>query len=54
MRDLRARGVTFLTFDSEGSSEDDVTTRADGTRSAWFEDSEGNLLALVEFATSAA
>lgn len=42
--DLRARGVEFQTFDAEGLTWDDGVATFDGTRSAWFEDPDGNIL----------
>lgn len=41
---LRAKGVTFQTFDAEGLTWDDGVATFDGTRSAWFEDPDGNIL----------
>jgi len=46
--DLKQRGVQFEEYDFPGF--DKATSLADsgGTRAAWFKDSEGNLLCLVE------
>lgn len=41
---LRAKGVEFQTFDAEGLTWDDGVATFDGTRSAWFEDPDGNIL----------
>lgn len=41
---LRERGVEFQTFDAEGLTWDDGVATFDGTRSAWFEDPDGNIL----------
>ncbi len=41
---LRERGVQFQTFDAEGLTWDDGVATFDGTRSAWFEDPDGNIL----------
>ena len=48
VRDLKQRGVQFEEYDFPGF--DKVTGIADsgGGRAAWFKDSEGNLLCLVE------
>lgn len=51
VRQLRSRGVAFEESSSrEFETVDGVATSPDGSRAAWFKDSEGNLLALVEFA----
>lgn len=43
--DLRARGVTFQTFDLEGLTwEDGVATMDGGVRGVWFADPDGNIL----------
>jgi catechol 2,3-dioxygenase-like lactoylglutathione lyase family enzyme len=43
---LREKGVTFQTFDLEGTQWDDgVATMGDGAfKSVWFEDPDGNIL----------
>lgn len=49
IRTLRARGVVFERYDDmpgERSGEGAVT--AGGAKAAWFKDSEGNVLALVQ------
>jgi len=47
MRDLRARGVRFEEYDLPGlKTEDGVATLGD-LQSAWFKDSEGNVLAVT-------
>ena len=50
VRELRSRGVAFEEYDtSDVETSDGVATETDGSRAAWFKDSEGNLLVLVEF-----
>ena len=44
--ELRARGVTFETYDMPGMK-DHVATGG-GARTAWFKDTEGNILAVVQ------
>lgn len=44
--DLRARGITFDTFEAEGLSWADGVAEMGGTRSAWFHDPDGNILAV--------
>ena len=47
MAELRRRGVTFEDYDFPGIKTDNgVMTLPDGTRGAWFKDSEGNILAI--------
>lgn len=45
--ELRSRGVTFKDYDLEDfKTEGGVLTTPEGSKVAWFEDSEGNILAL--------
>ena len=45
---LRAKGVTFQTFEAEGLGWDDgVASYGDTYRSVWFEDPDGNILNVV-------
>jgi hypothetical protein len=48
VRDLRERGVQFEDYDFPGFDKATGIADAGGTRGAWFKDSEGNLLGLVE------
>ena len=44
---LRDRGVELMEFDYDGmSTEDGVMTDPDGNQAIWFQDSEGNILAM--------
>jgi catechol 2,3-dioxygenase-like lactoylglutathione lyase family enzyme len=46
---LRARGVVFEEYDfGTGRTVDGILTDSDGSLNAWFTDSEGNILGLVE------
>lgn len=46
--ELKARGVTFEHYDMpEATIGDDIVT-AGGAKAAWFKDSEGNILAIVQ------
>jgi predicted enzyme related to lactoylglutathione lyase len=47
--DLKARGVTFEHYDVPGMErvDGDIVT-AGGAKAAWFKDSEGNILALIQ------
>jgi catechol 2,3-dioxygenase-like lactoylglutathione lyase family enzyme len=44
--DLRARGVTFETFDAEGLTWDDGVASMPGGRSVWMSDPDGNIIAV--------
>ena len=47
LADLRQRGVTFEDYDMPGlKTEDGVVTMPDGSKGAWFKDSEGNILSV--------
>jgi catechol 2,3-dioxygenase-like lactoylglutathione lyase family enzyme len=45
---LRARGVVFEEYDFGPGTIDGIMTDSDGSLNAWFTDSEGNILGLVE------
>jgi predicted enzyme related to lactoylglutathione lyase len=48
VRELEARGVTFIDYDLPGlKTVDGIATMGD-TKGAWFKDSEGNILALIQ------
>ncbi|HET6598793.1 MAG TPA: VOC family protein [Burkholderiaceae bacterium] len=44
--ELKARGVEFEHYDMAGQEGDIVT--AGGARAAWFKDSEGNIMAVIQ------
>jgi catechol 2,3-dioxygenase-like lactoylglutathione lyase family enzyme len=44
---LKARGVRFEHYDMPGADADGIVT-AGGAKAAWFKDSEGNILALIQ------
>jgi len=47
--DLKSRGVKFEDIDQPGiKTENHIATMPDGTRSAWFTDPDGNIIALGE------
>ena len=48
MAALREKGVVFLDYDFPGLKTVDGVAELEGERSAWFEDSEGNILALMQ------
>jgi hypothetical protein len=45
---LRGKGVTFMDYDFPGLKTVDGVAEIGGEKSAWFADSEGNILALSE------
>ena len=48
VRELKARGVQFEEYDMPGMKTEDGIATAAGAKSAWFKDSEGNILALIQ------
>jgi catechol 2,3-dioxygenase-like lactoylglutathione lyase family enzyme len=46
--DLKARGVTFEEYDMPGLKTKDGIATGGGAKSAWFKDTEGNILAVVQ------
>jgi predicted enzyme related to lactoylglutathione lyase len=48
IRDLEARGVKFEKYDMPGERSPAGAVIAGGAKAAWFKDSEGNIMALVE------
>jgi predicted enzyme related to lactoylglutathione lyase len=47
--DLKARGVTCESYDFPGFDKQTSIADAPGTRAAWFKDTEGNLIGLIQF-----
>jgi predicted enzyme related to lactoylglutathione lyase len=45
---LKAKGVTFETYDIPGEKSPQGAITAGGAKAAWFKDSEGNIMALIE------
>lgn len=48
VNDLRAQGVNFQEYDQPGLKTVNGIAEMPGERSAWFEDSEGNIIAIGE------
>jgi catechol 2,3-dioxygenase-like lactoylglutathione lyase family enzyme len=46
--ELKARGVKFEEYDAPGMKTVNGIATAGGAKAAWFKDSEGNILALVQ------
>jgi catechol 2,3-dioxygenase-like lactoylglutathione lyase family enzyme len=48
--EIRSKGVTFEDYDfgDDFRTEDGILTGPDGSKGAWFKDSEGNILGLTE------
>jgi predicted enzyme related to lactoylglutathione lyase len=47
VEELKARGVVFEKYDMPGADENGIVT-AGGAKAAWFKDSEGNIMALIQ------
>jgi hypothetical protein len=45
--ELQRRGVTMEKYDLPGTDADGITTE-DGTKAAWFKDTEGNIMAIIQ------
>ena len=45
---LKARGVVFENYDIPGEKSPSGVITAGGAKAAWFKDSEGNILAIIE------
>jgi len=52
--ELKARGVVFEDYDMPGERSASGAITAGGAKAAWFKDSEGNIMALIETLGSAA
>ena len=48
VRELRARGVVFEEYDMPGLKTVDGIATAGDSRAAWFKDSEGNIMAIIQ------
>src|ERR1700752_1833862 len=46
--ELKARGVTFEEYDVPGMTTVNSISTAGGAKTAWFKDTEGNILAIVQ------
>ena len=46
--ELKARGVVFENYDMPGERSASGAVTAGGAKAAWFKDSEGNILALIQ------
>jgi len=46
--ELKARGVTFEEYDMPGLKTKDSIATGGGAKTAWFKDTEGNILAIVQ------
>ena len=48
MKALKARGVKFEDYDMPGERSAEGAVTAGGAKAAWFKDSEGNIMALIQ------
>ena len=46
--ELKARGVQFEHYDMPGAKTDSDIVTAGGAKAAWFKDSEGNIMAIIQ------
>ena len=46
--ELKSRGVAFEEYDMPGQKSPSGAVTAGGAKAAWFKDTEGNILALVQ------
>lgn len=46
--ELRARGIVFEDYDMPGDKSPSGVITAGGAKAAWFKDSEGNIMAIVQ------
>ncbi len=46
--ELRARGVEFENYDMPGQKSENGIVTAGGAKAAWFKDSEGNIMAVIQ------
>jgi predicted enzyme related to lactoylglutathione lyase len=46
--ELKARGVEFETYDMPGQHSNDGIMTEGGAKAAWFKDSEGNIMAVIQ------
>ena len=46
--ELKARGVTFEEYDMPGMRTENGILTAGGAKAAWFKDSEGNIMAVIQ------
>jgi len=46
--ELKSRGVTFEEYDMPGMKTVNGIMTADGSKAAWFKDSEGNIMAVIQ------
>lgn len=48
VRELKDKGVMFEHYDVEGLTRDGDIYQAEGMKTAWFKDPDGNILSLIE------
>ena len=48
MAELKSRGVVFEDYDMPGERSPSGAVTAGGAKAAWFKDTEGNILAIIE------
>ena len=48
MAELKSRGVEFEDYDMPGEKSPSGAVTAGGAKAAWFKDTEGNILAIIQ------
>ena len=48
VRELKAKGVTFEEYDMPGAPMKNSIVEAGGAKAAWFKDTEGNIMAIIQ------
>jgi len=48
VKELKGRGVKFEHYDIPGADQHDDIVTAGGAKAAWFKDSEGNIMAVIQ------
>jgi catechol 2,3-dioxygenase-like lactoylglutathione lyase family enzyme len=48
VKELKAKGVTFEEYDMPGVKMENSIATAGGSKAAWFKDSEGNIMAIIQ------
>jgi hypothetical protein len=48
MTQLRERGVVFEDYDEPGLKTEDGINQQDSVKAAWFTDTEGNIISIVQ------
>ena len=50
VRELKSRGVKFEQYDIPGTKTENGILTGGGAKAAWFKDTEGNIMAIIQYA----